>query len=342
MLDELIRDDLREFASYQSARTSGLSAKIMLNANELPWLSYNRYPNKQPSELINLFATFYEVSDNKILITRGIDEGVDLLIRLFCAARKDKIIICPPTFGMYEVSAKLQGAEVIEIPLVAENNFSIDVDKIIQSWKPELKIIFICSPNNPTGNEISKTKIIQLCEAMQNKAIVVVDEAYIEFSDSPSVLSMLDSFDNLVVLRTLSKAFGLAAVRCGVLFANPALVSWLGKIIAPYPIPEPSVKAVINRFNDIEQIKSFINVVKKERGKIFSALSNCEMVRCVLASEANFISFTTNDNDFFMSECLKNNILIRQLKNLLRVSVGSPEQNQFFIETIGGLNVQPT
>ena len=185
-IDGLIRDDLRNFSPYSSARNEAKAGRVWLNANELPWdskneleqVSLNRYPGQQPEALINKLAEYYAVDKEQLLLTRGSDEGIDLLVRLFCSAGDDGVIVCPPTFGMYEVCAKIQGAQVFKVPLIKES-FELDLNAVLSQWNPKIKIVFLCSPNNPTGNLISADKIIQLCEKLAGKAIIVVDEAYI-------------------------------------------------------------------------------------------------------------------------------------------------------------------
>ncbi|PCI36505.1 MAG: histidinol-phosphate aminotransferase, partial [Thiotrichales bacterium] len=194
-IDKLIRSDLSDFKPYSSARHEAFEGKVWLNANESPWenntnntdaCNLNRYPEQQPEELIAVLAHYYATAKDQILITRGSDEGIDLLTRLFCKPYADSILICPPTFGMYEVSGKLQAASIIKVLLVGED-FCLDIANILESLNGSLKLIFLCSPNNPTGNSLKIDDVLQICEASSGKAIVVVDEAYVEFANSKSL-----------------------------------------------------------------------------------------------------------------------------------------------------------
>ena len=219
-VDDLIREDLRDFQAYSSARKEANVAAINLNANESPWeTGLNRYPDQQPAKLVARLAEYFSLKAAEILVTRGSDEGIDCLLRLFCRYQKDSIIVCPPTFGMYAVSAKLQGAAIIQVPLRCED-FSIDTNAIVAQWQNTTRLVFICSPNNPTGSVVPLADIAVLCEQLSGKAMVVVDEAYIDFGSQESCTSLIKRFDNLVVLRTFSKAFGLAAARVGVLLSQ--------------------------------------------------------------------------------------------------------------------------
>src|SRR5690606_37428746 len=242
---ELARPDIRALQPYQHA--SWEPSLERLHANEMPWRAsgdtsvagLNRYPEPQPVELLTHLARLYGVAPENLLVGRGSDEGIDLIVRAFCRAERDSVIICPPTFGMYKVSARIQGAGVIEVPLLRERGFAFDTEGVLAAWRDGVKIVFVCSPNNPTGNLIEHTTIEQLCQALADRALVVVDEAYIEFADAPSAVTLLGRYSNLVVLRTLSKAYALAGARCGALIAHPEIVSLLARVLTPYAIPEP-------------------------------------------------------------------------------------------------------
>ena len=174
-------------------------------------------------------STLYGVKQEQLLVTRGSDEGIDLLVRLFCRAGKDQIMICPPTYGMYKVAAHIQGASVIEVPLIKEQHFALNVAEMLAVWQTSIKLIFLCSPNNPTGNLLAVSDILLLSKMLDKKSIVIVDEAYIEFSMRESLVKYLNDYPNLVVLRTLSKAYGLAGIRCGVTLANINIIQLLKK-----------------------------------------------------------------------------------------------------------------
>lgn len=277
-MKKYIRPDLREFTPYQSARREASGGQILLNANESPYqdfendfssarLSLNRYPDPQPQGLRQRLAEIYQVTPEQLLMTRGIDEGIDLLIRLCCQAGQDQIIITPPTFGMYAVSAKLQNAAIIKVPLLAAEDFKLNTETLLVQRQSATKVIFICSPNNPTGNCIPITDILKICQACEHNSLVFVDEAYIEFSDQPSALPFLNQCANLVIARTLSKAYGLAGARLGVMLAHPEIIHYLSSIIAPYPLATINTTVITAELSTqrLQRIHEQINTIKQQR-----------------------------------------------------------------------------
>lgn len=269
IIQSVIRESCVAMAPYPSARrlspetnssSEVNSSYIYLNANEWPWShsidlkshGFNRYPSQQPSELIRWASQYYQVSSDQILLSRGSDEGIDLLTRLCCQPHRDQILICPPTFLMYEISARLQEIKICRVPL-KQINHSIELDrqKLAMTLETQvgIKLIFLCSPNNPSGQSVPISHIADLCEQTYGRSLVVVDEAYAEFSDQPSAVSLLSRYDNLVVLRTLSKAFGLAGLRLGFTLGHPDLITVLQTIMAPYPIPSVVVTAALAQLN---------------------------------------------------------------------------------------------
>ena len=337
-----IREDLKNFTAYSSARMEAVEGRVWLNANELPWGEHNRYPNQQSQELVMLMSDYYKVKQNQLLVTRGSDEGIDLLIRLFCQAYQDAIMITPPTFGMYAMYASLQGAKIIEAPLISED-FTLDCDLILERWQPSVKIVFLCSPNNPTGQSIDDQIIEMLCERLSGKAIVVVDEAYCEFSESLGGISLLDKCDNLVVLRTLSKGFGLAALRIGVILGNNVLINTLKKILAPYPLSALSVQSAIAAFQKtaLARMLEYVLRICNEKARLSNALQDLNIVKRVWPSQANFLLVEFNmavEND-----CLAQGIILRKMDqrtgivNSMRISVGTTDENTALLNLLGGL-----
>ena len=345
---KLIRKDLRDFAPYSSARKEAGRLDIMLNANECAcpnplYPDLQRYPNQQPQKSLVLLASFYKARSKQLLLSRGSDEAIELLIRLFCQPAKDAILICPPTFGMYAVSAKLQAVNTIEVPLL-EKTFELDIDAIERNWEPNMKLIFLCSPNNPTGNLITANKIKRLCQFFQNKAIVVVDEAYIEFASEASASRFINDFDNLVVLRTLSKAFGLAGARCGIALSNQTIIQNLLSVMAPYPIPR-FLETIINQNLQPENLKSLyasIESTKTQRNQLVSRLKTIPFINSVQNTEANFILITVNDPEKLLCFCKQNNILLRnmnsKLKNTVRISIGSEDDIEQLMQCLEQYN----
>lgn len=336
-MNQLIREDLRNFQPYRSARLEGGQGNIFLNANELPWnTTLNRYPNQQPAALIKELARYYAVERDQLLVTRGSDEGIDLLVRLFCQYGQDSLLVCPPTFGMYAVAAKLQGIDVVEVALKLPS-YDCDFESIESCWNQTVKLIFLCSPNNPTGNVIENKMILSLCQQFSGKAIIVVDEAYIEFSQTKSIAQYVADYDNLVVLRTLSKAFGLAAARIGILIANSEIVTWLKKILAPYPLPSLSVRAALAVFHPAQQKERElkIDIIRKEREQLYTVLTQLKCVESVWPTQANFVlvKFTKPIEELshqggFVLRNMEQKI---GMGHVVRVTVGTPEENSKLI-----------
>jgi len=337
-IENIIREDLRDFSPYEAAQSVILTeGALRLHANEAPWSwedNLNRYPLKQSQLLTSKLAIYYQVNNDQLLLTRGSDEAIDLLIRLTCSAGRDNVIITPPTFSMYAVSAKLQGAAVIEVPLIAKLNFKFNVDEIIRRITSETKLIFLCSPNNPTGNVISSELIEKLC-AQASSSFIVVDEAYIEFSDQPSVTRLINSFENLVVLRTMSKAFALAGARVGALLASKKLITWLSCIIPPYPLPTLTYITLGNVLRDqnLKRMNEGIQMIQCEREKFEKFLSRLTFVECVYPSQGNFLLVKVGNANNILKYCRDQKIILRDmskkkgLANCIRITIGSPEQN---------------
>ncbi len=345
----LIRPDLQDFVSYSSARDEAKAGRLWLNANESPYelafesiVNLNRYPEKQPSEIIEKIATLFKVRKNQLILTRGSDEAIDLLVRLFCIAGKDSIISCPPTYGMYSVSARLQGASIIEIPLIKEKGFQLDLPTILSAKEKNPKIIFLCSPNNPTGNLLRREDILALCKTYANKSLIVIDEAYIDFANEPSLASSIDEFENLAILRTFSKAHGMAGARLGVLLANEGLIQWLLKIIAPYPLPAITNQLLENVLSKNRALETHTQIasIKSERQRIHEALEKLPFIKKVWSSQANYILALTENSDKIMKICAENGIIIRSmfdkkgLENCIRISVGLPEENSELLKVL--------
>jgi histidinol-phosphate aminotransferase len=344
----LARPDILTLQPYQHAAWEPSLERM--HANEMPWRAsgdethagLNRYPEPQPDELIEHLAKLYGVEAKQVLAGRGSDEGIDLLVRAFCRAGQDSVLICPPTFGMYKVSARIQGAGVVEVPLIKERSFAFDANAVLTAWHESIKIVFICSPNNPTGGLVDRSVIISMCERLAGKAIVVVDEAYIEFAQTDSTVSLLSQFENLVVLRTLSKAYALAGARCGALIAHPEIVSLLARVITPYALPTQTIENVLT-FTDSQHqadAKQRIDTVLKERTRMTERLRGLPAIRRVWPSDSNFLLVECTDADQILRAANAVGLIIRDprsqpaLANCLRISVGSPEQNERLIRSI--------
>jgi len=340
---DLARPDIVALKAYSHA--SWDPAFERLHANELPWRTetdrskagLNRYPEPHPHELAARLAELYGVPPETLLPGRGSDESIDLLVRGFCRAGVDNVIICPPTFGMYAVAARIQGAEVREVPLL-KDGYELDVEGIVRAKDANTKIVFLCSPNNPTGNRISPKQIESVLNAMDG--LVVVDEAYIEFSGGDSLATWLPHYPNLVVLRTLSKAYGLAGARVGSLIATAPIVALLAKVIPPYSIPQLTIEAVFATLTEpqIRIQRERIAQVLAERERIAAALRASRQVSKVWPSDANFLLVDFKDPEAALAATRAEKLLIRDMRSVspqsLRISVGSPGQNDRLIRSL--------
>ena len=319
-----------------------------LHANELPWRAetdrtaagLNRYPEPHPHELAARLAQLYGVRAEQLLPGRGSDESIDLVVRGFCRAGIDNVIICPPTFGMYSVAARIQGAAVREVPLLRERGYALDTEGVLAAADANTRIVFLCSPNNPTGNALEPAAVEQLLAALAGRALVVVDEAYIEFSGDTSLAGSLARFPHLVVLRTLSKAYGLAGARVGSLIANPELVALLGKVIPPYSIPQLTIEAVFATLAapQLAVQRERVAQVRAERERLAAALRGCRGVRKVWPSVSNFLLTDFEAPEAALEAARRARLLIRDMRNVspqsLRISVGTPEQNDRLIRSL--------
>jgi len=319
-----------------------------LHANELPWRAetdrtragLNRYPEPHPLELAARLAGLYGVQPAQLLPGRGSDESIDLVVRGFCRAGVDNVIICPPTFGMYSVAARIQGAEVREVPLVREHGFALDAGAVLAACDANTRVVFLCSPNNPTGNTLEPAAVEQVLVALANRSLVVVDEAYIEFSGAESLAASLHRFPNLVVLRTLSKAFGLAGARVGSMIADPEIVALLSKVIPPYSIPQLTIEAVFATLAPAQLAiqRERVSQVRAERDRLRAALESKSSVKKIWPSVANFLltDFAAPEEALAAARAAK--LLIRDMRSVspqsLRISVGSPEQNDRLVRSL--------
>jgi histidinol-phosphate aminotransferase len=312
---------------YSSARDefSGTQAQFM-DANENPFGSLNRYPDPHQKELKTLLSQMSGVGSDGIFIGNGSDELIDLALRVFCHPGKDKIIICPPTYGMYEVCAEAHDVEVIRIPLI--ENFQLDKEKILAT---SAKILFICSPNNPTGNTIAGLEEI----IRQFEGIVFLDEAYIDFAESESFVRQLKNFPNLIVSRTLSKAWGQAAIRVGIGYSSPHITHFLNKIKPPYNVSTLNQEAALNVLTHEDLFRKNIDIISEEREKLSSALKGISIVRKVFPSQANFILAEFDQAHQVYQYLVKRSVITRlrtsAVKDTLRITVGTPEENQILI-----------
>ena len=367
LVDKLIRTELKELAPYESARRlfsmSGSSDSdepiktMWLNANENPYSPnvqadpslYNRYPDFQPEPLIKAYAEYAGVETSQVLATRGADEGIELLIRTFCAPQQN-IVICPPTYGMYAISAETANVNVLKAPL--KDDLQLDVENVLDQAK-SAQIVFICSPNNPTGDLMKRDDLETVLSALENKAIVVADEAYIEFCADASVADLLKKYSNLVVLRTLSKAFALAGLRCGFTLASTQIIDALKKVIAPYPIPAPVAQMATQALSEdgLIWMRDKVAELNARRDQFIEDSKQWSLFEKVYPSKTNFVLLKLKSS-FCATELMQSfvdaHILLRNqskqlmLNNTLRVTIGSEAEMQAVNALFSQLNQQLT
>ena len=352
----LVREDLRGFGGYSSARSEKLHGDVWLNANESAWpnpadtaASSRRYPDPQPIALRNTLAALYGCEASQLLIGRGSDEAIDLLVRALCSPGKDAVVITPPVFGMYAVCARLQNAPVIEVPLRdTGDGLEPDLDAIAgTATETGAKLVFLCSPSNPAGSAIPLADIARLAKRLEGVALVVVDEAYGEFSDIPSAVALQSDHSNIVILRTLSKAHALAAARIGVAIADAALIEVLRRCQAPYPVPTPCAELALAGLapEALVETAKRVALVRSERARLQSALAGSPGVLRVYPSQGNYLLVRFRDAETAFCSLLAAGIVVRdqraapQLGDALRITLGLPEQNDRVISVLCAMEV---
>ncbi|WP_299822197.1 histidinol-phosphate transaminase [uncultured Pontibacter sp.] len=345
-LESLVRPNVLRMKPYASARDEFKgAASVFLDANEnnlgsLAGEDYNRYPDPHQLNLKATIAEIKGVRPNQIFLGNGSDEAIDLLLRAFCNPGTDALLCLPPTYGMYEVSANLNDVRIDSVQLTAD--FQIPVKDVMQSIKPETKLLFICSPNNPTGNSLDQESIEMLLR--QFNGIVIIDEAYIDFAHSLSWTTRLDEFPNLVVLQTFSKAWGMAGLRLGMAFGSEALIAVLDKIKPPYNINAATQELVIQALDKTEVLKDMVEEIVQERELLMQALPQLSAVELVYPSDANFILVKVKDANRLYNYLLDKGIVVRNRSALkgcegcLRISVGTLEENQELLNAIAAFN----
>lgn len=342
-LEKLVRENIRRLKPYSSARKEFTGeARIFLDANENSFGSplernYNRYPDPLQWKIKEKIAAINSVKPKEIFIGNGSDEAIDLLFRIFCEPRIDNILVCPPTYGMYEVSAEINDVKIKRANLTKD--FQLDFEKIESEIDENTKMLFICSPNNPTGNGFAKFEISNL--ARNFNGIVVVDEAYIHFSDEESFITEINNLPNLVVLQTFSKAWGLAGLRVGLAFANEEIIALFNKVKPPYNISEIAQEAILESLEKCEEVKKTISDIINEREKLIENLSRLEIVTKIYPTDANFVLVKTIDAEKIYKFLLGEKIVVRNRNNVelcegcLRITVGTPDENDKLIESLG-------
>jgi histidinol-phosphate aminotransferase len=337
-LTRLLRPNIARLRPYSSARSEFKGhASIFLDANENPFNNgLNRYPDPLQWQLKQQIASWKDVLPEQIFLGNGSDEAIDLLVRMFCNPGQDRIIILPPTYGMYEVSADIAGVEVQRIPL--SRDFQPDVDAILDAADERAKLLFLCSPNNPTGNAFDREKIEMLLHRFPG--IVVVDEAYADFSQQESMLSAIGRCENLVVLQTFSKAWGLAGIRLGMAFAQATLIEWFNKVKPPYNINILTQQAALDALQQPEVRKEQLRILLAERDRLTHALSDMPMTEHIFPTDANFLLVRVGDPDGLYQYLVEHGIIVRNRSGVilcegcLRITIGTPEENNQLIQSL--------
>ncbi len=341
-LENLIRENIKRLTPYSSARKefSG-AAQIYLDANENSFGSpldknYHRYPDPLQTEIKRQIAVLKSIQPNEIFIGNGSDEAIDLLFRIFCEPKKDNVLICPPTYGMYEVSAEVNDVAIKRVNLT--ENFQLDLQAIEKAIDARTKLLFVCSPNNPTGNSFPREEILKLTETFGG--IVVVDEAYIHFSREKSLASEINRFKNLVVLQTFSKAWGLAGVRVGLAFANAETIALFNRIKPPYNISQPAQEAILQALKNGAAVERTVAEIVSAREKLIGKLSKIACVERIYPTDANFVLVKMTDAEKIYRFLLDEKIVVRNRNNVelcagcLRITVGTPEENESLLEAL--------
>jgi len=340
-LKNIVRPNIQQLKAYSSARDEFKGvAEVYLDANENPFGTLNRYPDPQQMAIKKRLSEIKGVNENQIFIGNGSDEVIDLAFRIFCNPRKDKALTFTPSYGMYNVSAAINDVELIELPL--KENFQIDVEELDSYLKDNtLKIIFICSPNNPTGNCFEDETIQYILKEF--KGIVIIDEAYIDFSTKESYITQLSYYPNLIISQTFSKAWGLAGVRVGVAYANSDIIDFYNKVKPPYNISALNQETVLNKLDNLAQFEIEKNIIINQKEKLEKQLQEIELVKKVYPSEANFLLIEVSNANEVYNQLVNQKIITRNRSNLvnncLRITVGNEIENKRLLRAMQFIDV---
>ena len=340
----LARPEIRAMRPYSSARSEAPGLGVLMNANEAPWSllgdagwegRLNRYPEPQPQQLVEGLARLYDVPADHVLVTRGSDEGIDLLTRVFCRAGQDAVLHCPPTFGMYRIAAQTQGAAVVAVTRDPGQAFRLDEPRLFEALDGDsrIKLVFLTSPNNPTGDAIEASTLERLLHHCRDRALVVMDEAYAEFCSRASAAALVEDHDNLVVLRTLSKAWASAGLRCGAVLARPPVIDLLRRVIAPYPLPSPVIALALRVLQPdmLERQQNLLRRIAENKQRLLDVVRSRSFIREVIEGEANFLLMRVEGAADLLAFCAERNVILRGfpgeplLQDYVRITVGSVE-----------------
>ena len=340
-LKELVRENIWNLKPYSCARDEFKGeAKAYLDANENPFNTlYNRYPDPLQWAVKEKIAELKYVKPSQIMLGVGSDEPIDLIFRVFCEPKQDNVVAINPTYGMYGVCADINNVEYRQVNL--EEDFSLDADKVLKSVDENTKVIFLCSPNNPTGNLLSEAQIEKILKGFDG--IVVIDEAYIDFSDKPSWLTKLKKYPQLVILQTFSKAWGLAAARCGMAFASEEIISFFNKVKYPYNINILTQKLILEKLEQVEIKNNWVKEILSQRSLMIEELNNLSIVKHIYPSDSNFILVKVDDANLRYKQLVDNGIIVRNrnsvtlCENCLRITIGTAQDNKELLKALTSL-----
>ncbi len=340
-IDQIVRDNVRSLVPYSCARDEFTGSEgTFLDANENPFGKLNRYPDPYQRELKDAISRIKGIEAGKIFLGNGSDEIIDLSYRIFCNPGTDKSLIFTPTYGMYEVSAAVNNITVVKVPL--DGNFRINLNDVKPFLKDKnLRLIFICSPNNPTGNCMDPEVVEKIISGFEG--IVVIDEAYIDFTEKPSFINLLDKYRNLIVMQTFSKAMGLAAVRVGMAFADPDIIRYFNKMKPPYNISTINQRTALKKLKKNGESKSQIEKIINERERLIEKLSELELTEFVYPSDANFLLVKVSNADIIYNMLIDKGIIVRNrnsiIRNCLRITVGKRKENNKLINALKNIDL---
>ncbi|MEQ8243816.1 histidinol-phosphate transaminase [Fulvivirga sp.] len=339
-LEKLVRPNILAMKAYSSARDEFEvnNEVVLLDANENPFASdWNRYPDPYQRELKKAIAELKDINVENIFLGNGSDEAIDLIFRIFCEPGKDNIIVTDPTYGMYEVSAAIQNIEVKKVPLTKA--FELESDKVLSAVNENTKLIFLCNPNNPTANLLDEKQIKYVVENFEG--IVILDEAYIDFTDMESSIQWLNEYPNLIVLQTFSKAWGMAGMRLGMAFSNPGIIQLFNKVKAPYNLSILTQNKALELIkNNKEKVKSNLQVLVQERAKLIEALNKFSMVEHIYPTSTNFILVRFTNHSRVFKTLVEAGLIVRDRSkalncgNCLRITVGTPNESELLIDVL--------
>jgi histidinol-phosphate aminotransferase len=340
-IKKLVRENVIRLTPYSCARDEFEgSSGIFMDANENPYGNLNRYPDPYQKELKASVSRFKDIEEDKIFLGNGSDEIIDLCFRIFCNPGIDSALTFTPTYGMYEVSAAVNDVKVIKIPL--NESFQIDIGKTEPFLSDKnLKLIFICSPNNPTSNSMTYSDVEYIIS--KSGGIVVIDEAYIDFSEKPSFIKLLGKYPNLIIMQTFSKAFGLAAVRVGMAFSCPEIIQYFNKMKPPYNISTINQKAALRRLGKTDDYRIQVQKIKDERARLAEILKKTGIAEEVYPSDANFLLVKVRDANYIYNTLIDKNIIVRNrssiVGNCIRITVGKPSENNKLINALKSISL---